>query len=475
MLFPLDTIAAILLSFEAVDRYRGPTTSPFACVLMVLLGLLVTGLLSLIISHGAGWYLRRSSASSEATHRLGHMVELWFRAMVVGIFWFILWRTQFSVTICDRLGLLESSGLAPRLLGIIPYLLYSMISWIAYFPLHRLTSAHSLSLGRYLIHRAQYSFFILGLAVPSTFIFTLTGHYFPDLLTTQGNPLYELIGLVPVLLILWCFPLFLRYIWGCRPLPPGPLRSRIESLQERSGVRFSQIYLWNLGGGRILNAAAVGFLPPFRYLFLSKALLERMPANEIDAVVCHEMGHVKHKHLIYYLIITMAFMTAYSHWIQVNRMEPQIFWMVGGMALYLRVFFGFLSRRFERQADLTALEVLTTSRPMIEALERISFLSGQPRNAPSWHHGSVAERVAFLRAAELRTEIGSDHHGRVQALLVPLLLAVPCLWAYPYLRPVSTGYRPRQLMGTPSKNDALRHIERVHYLIPDGTETEATP
>jgi tetratricopeptide (TPR) repeat protein len=68
--------------------------------------------------------------------------------------------------------------------------------------------------------------------------------------------------------------------------------------------------------------------------------------------------------------------------------------------LYVRFVMGFFMRHFERQADLFALDVLGQPQPLVQALERIGQLTGNSRQVPSWHHFSLAQRVAALHRAQ---------------------------------------------------------------------------
>ena len=45
----------------------------------------------------------------------------------------------------------------------------------------------------------------------------------------------------------------------------------------------------------------MGVLPWMRYVLLSDVLLERM-SDEIEAVFAHELGHVVHRHMTWYII-----------------------------------------------------------------------------------------------------------------------------------------------------------------------------
>jgi Zn-dependent protease with chaperone function len=71
--------------------------------------------------------------------------------------------------------------------------------------------------------------------------------------------------------------------------------------------------------------------------------------------------------------------------------------------------FGYASRRFERQADTYAVQLLSrgegataATRPAVEAmigaLGSVALLNHVPPARPSWRHGSIAWRQDYLRA-----------------------------------------------------------------------------
>ena len=71
--------------------------------------------------------------------------------------------------------------------------------------------------------------------------------------------------------------------------------------------------------------------------------------------------------------------------------------------------FGFLSRRFERQADVFAARTIEPqeARPTVvgphgatvfaSALHRVAVINNIPIKARSWCHGSIAKRMQYLR------------------------------------------------------------------------------
>ena len=58
--------------------------------------------------------------------------------------------------------------------------------------------------------------------------------------------------------------------------------------------------------GGMANAMVVGVLPWLRYVVFTDRLLEEFTADEVEAVFGHEVGHVKHRHMLYYLAFLIA-------------------------------------------------------------------------------------------------------------------------------------------------------------------------
>ena len=56
----------------------------------------------------------------------------------------------------------------------------------------------------------------------------------------------------------------------------------------------------------MVNACVTGILPRFRYVLLSDALLESLTPLESAAVFGHEIGHVAHRHFLYFAFFFMG-------------------------------------------------------------------------------------------------------------------------------------------------------------------------
>jgi len=82
------------------------------------------------------------------------------------------------------------------------------------------------------------------------------------------------------------------------PMPAGPARARIELLLERCG--FAARGLFVIDGSKRSghgNAYFTGFGRARRVVFFD-TLLARLDPDEIEAVLAHELGHFKLKHVI---------------------------------------------------------------------------------------------------------------------------------------------------------------------------------
>jgi STE24 endopeptidase len=212
---------------------------------------------------------------------------------------------------------------------------------------------------------------------------------------------FELAAMFASAAVVFVFaPEVLRRVLHTEPLPDGPLRRKLEALCRRTRMRYRDILVWrthnNLG-----NAAVMGILPQMRYILLSDLLLETMSDEQVEAVFAHEVGHVIHRHMawyvVFFLIVFLGGLAA-DRWaaaaasgapdpapsvavvtpppapdepagVPTAAGEDLPAWLtaVTTMAGFL-VVFGFLSRRFERQADVFAARVMSKpERPPAQA------------------------------------------------------------------------------------------------------------
>lgn len=266
--------------------------------------------------------------------------------------------------------------------------------------------------------------------------------------TKQQYAIRSGISLVTALIVLLLVVLFLPPLiistWGCQKLNHPLLEEHLQQLCRRAGFTHAGFRKWTIMENS-MTAAILGMVGRFRYILFSDPLLKALPSESIGAVLAHEIGHSRHKHLLLYpfilagMFICASLCTLFLFYLfkQHSVMATQAGLLLGfalTMAVYFRCVFGHFSRLFERQADLHIFELNIPAEHMMSAL----YLTAGPdshqgnrslftfsNKARNWHHYSNRERIDFLRLAAADRRLIASHHRKVKAhlLLFFLLLA----------------------------------------------------
>lgn len=324
-------------------------------------------------------------------------------------------------------------------LGISLYLIHVALIWVLGYPAQKSILRSSQARGPYLRSQFQFNLPILFpwflITLLSDLIELFAG---PGLRNFLNQPLGEMTFVFIFLIVLSIFfPFLIKTWWQCRPLPEGSKQKILLAFCQEMGSPFRQVFLWPAFGGRMLTAGVMGLVRRFRYLLITPALLDLLEPDELVGVVAHEIGHIRKKHLLFYLLFFVGYVLLavfFSQWIsrQVLRYPDfldfissfkgysddlfsvvLILPMALGLILYFRFLFGFFMRNFERQADLFSMEILGSPRPLIRSLEKIGYSSGQGRDLPSWHHFSIAQRVDFLEQVSLHPALAGRHKKKM--------------------------------------------------------------
>ena len=100
------------------------------------------------------------------------------------------------------------------------------------------------------------------------------------------------------LLLMWVFPTFIAPLFNkFEPLAEGALKTRVTALMARCGFHAQGLFVMD-GSRRSAhgNAYFTGFGTAKRVVFYDTLLKQLNPA-EVEAVLAHELGHFKHKHI----------------------------------------------------------------------------------------------------------------------------------------------------------------------------------
>jgi len=109
------------------------------------------------------------------------------------------------------------------------------------------------------------------------------------------------------LLILWIFPTVIAPLFNkFTPLDNPEISGRIQALAKRCGFSLGGLFVMD-GSKRSAhgNAYFTGFGKARRIVFFD-TLLSRLNADEIEAVLAHELGHFKHRHILRRMVISFA-------------------------------------------------------------------------------------------------------------------------------------------------------------------------
>ena len=109
------------------------------------------------------------------------------------------------------------------------------------------------------------------------------------------------------LLLMWIFPSFIAPLFNkFEPLAEGTLKERVSALMQRCGFTAKGLFVMD-GSRRSAHANAyfTGFGHSKRVVFFD-TLLKQLDADEVEAVLAHELGHFKHRHILKRMLLMFA-------------------------------------------------------------------------------------------------------------------------------------------------------------------------
>lgn len=188
--------------------------------------------------------------------------------------------------------------------------------------------------------------------------------------------------LAPVLIL----PLFNKFT----PLPEGGLRDRLLNLARRTEFRAQSIQVMDGSKrSRHSNAFFTGF-GGFRKIVLFDTLIQQLSEPELEAVLAHEIGHYKKKHipkmlvfsaisslLAFYVVAVLAkqewFYRAFGF--ESGNIAPALllFALLSGViTFWFSPLAHWWSRKHEYEADAFAAKVMNEPRSLIGALRKLN-------------------------------------------------------------------------------------------------------
>jgi len=229
------------------------------------------------------------------------------------------------------------------------------------------------------------------------------------------------------LLMLWLYPaliapLFNRY----EPIRDEGLKEAIIALMAKAGLRTEGVYQMDAGKrSRHTNAYFTGFGKTKR-IVLFDTLIASHTKEEITAVLAHEIGHWKRRHILKQLL----FMEAASLivlWIASQLITRPLLYetfgfsrpipfvglllcaaLLGPLTILITPIVSATQRRFEQQADGFVSGLTGRTAPLVSALKRLArdnLANLHPHPLYAWFyysHPPLTERIRRLEESENR-------------------------------------------------------------------------
>ncbi|MEI7575301.1 MAG: M48 family metalloprotease [Armatimonadota bacterium] len=160
----------------------------------------------------------------------------------------------------------------------------------------------------------------------------------------------------------------------------------------------------------VINASA----SLWRIVTINEGLLEKLPEEEVKAIIAHEVGHIRFQHVPKGILLSLALQVplffgyySFAEWLDRNY-KISLF----GLGIFANMLISFIilpvvswqKRKAEREADRFAMETIGSRETVERALVAIHTLNEAPHELVKFDevlstHPSLKNRIAALRLA----------------------------------------------------------------------------
>ncbi|HEY2412539.1 MAG TPA: M48 family metalloprotease [Pirellulaceae bacterium] len=244
-------------------------------------------------------------------------------------------------------------------------------------------------------------------------------------------------------IVLLLMPLAVRRLWRTTPLVLQPLRGQLDELCESRGTVLREILVWQTDG-TMANAAVVGMSRYLRYLLLTDVLLSQLTADQIAAVVRHELAHLRRWHLPLRLALLLL---PVAWWMAFKQTFPDLDFHIASsfaslglssnhataialpllLLAYAVLVVGWYSRLLEHDADVDAClddNGQFDCRSAVDFCTALTTLCGDAHESwfSRWLHPSVSARVGLLNHIAFHPTIAVELRRRMTTLAIVIAL-----------------------------------------------------
>ena len=213
-------------------------------------------------------------------------------------------------------------------------------------------------------------------------------------------------------------PLFNKFT----PIQDELLEKRIKETMGKAGLSISRVFTMDASKRSKHSNAYFTGIGHVKRIVLFDTLLNNHQPDEILAILAHEAGHWKKKHLLKMLVLSQAITLAglfLAYQLTISDQIALLFQLdiptmpakllliafLGGLLLFpISPLFALLSRKHEREADRFAVQLTQATKPMAESLIRLSRDNLANLHPHPWYaafnysHPPVVSRVAEIKS-----------------------------------------------------------------------------
>ncbi len=227
------------------------------------------------------------------------------------------------------------------------------------------------------------------------------------------------------ILLMWLYPVVIAPLFNkYEPVKDDALKEKITALMDKAGLKTKGIFQVDEGKrSRHTNAYFTG-IGKTKRIVLFDTLLASHSHEEILAVLAHEIGHWKKKHIAKQLtfMITGSLVLLYGVYLAVNwsplygafRLEQTpvyaglflVSLFLGTAGFFLGPIGAAISRRYEKEADFMARQLTGTGAPLVDALRRLAkdnLANLHPHPFYAWFyysHPPLVQRIEYLKSLD---------------------------------------------------------------------------
>ncbi|MCR9204171.1 MAG: M48 family metallopeptidase, partial [Halobacteriovoraceae bacterium] len=229
-------------------------------------------------------------------------------------------------------------------------------------------------------------------------------------------------------ILLWAYPRFIAPLFNkFSPMDEGPHKEKVLALLQRTGFTSNGLFVMDASiRSSHGNAYFTGFGKNKRIVFFD-TLIKTLEPTEVEAVLAHELGHFKRKHIVkqltrsvvlsfaaFYILGILIKSEAFFYGHGVKSMDLHLalllFSMVSGIyTFWVTPVTAYVSRKYEFEADAFAAEY-AQPKELISALVKLykdnaSTLTPDPTFSAYYHsHPPALVRVKHLEGLAQKSQ-----------------------------------------------------------------------